>query len=101
MNEINKEIIISYIYSKKKYFEDKYGLEKIGLFGSYARNENNENSDIDLIYKLKENYTLTYFQLFELENELKTKFNKKVELINFKYLNPIIKYTSEKDLIYV
>jgi len=101
MSDINREIIIKYLISQKQYFADNYGIEKIGLIGSFARNENNMNSDIDFVYQLKENYKLTYFQLFELEQILKQFFNKKIEIINYKYINPIIKYTSEKDLIYV
>jgi predicted nucleotidyltransferase len=101
MDNLNREIRINYLTTQKLYFADNYGIEKIGLIGSIARNENTEESDIDFVYHLKETSKLTYFQLFELEQTLKNHFNKKIELINYKYINPIIKFTSEKDLIYV
>jgi len=42
---MTKEAIINYLTSHKKEFAQKYNIEKIGLFGSYARGEAEENSD--------------------------------------------------------
>jgi len=41
---MTKEAIINYLTSHKKEFAQKYNIEKIGLFGSYVRDEAMENS---------------------------------------------------------
>jgi predicted nucleotidyltransferase len=50
---------------------------------------------------MSEGNNLGYFQFIELENILKKSFKKDIELINYKYLNPIIKYKADKEIIYV
>ena len=51
----------------------------IGLFGSYARNEQNENSDIDILVSFQNGISL--LRLIRLENELSFKLGRKVDLI--------------------
>ena len=61
----------------------KYFVEKIGYFGSYARSEQNQNSDIDILVSLKKPLGWEFFDLQEfLENELKIK----VDLVSEKAL---------------
>ena len=93
--------ILKYLSNQKLEFTKKYYINKFGLFGSFARNEQTENSDIDIIYILEKDKKITYFMLFELEKKLEEHFKRKIELINYQYINPIIKYKSEKDIIYV
>ena len=37
----------------KKMFAKKYGITKLGIFGSVARNEHTEDSDIDIVVEVK------------------------------------------------
>lgn len=50
---MNKENIISFISTHKAEFEQEFGIKKIGLFGSYARGEVHEGSDIDIVVELE------------------------------------------------
>lgn len=50
---MEKEDIINFISVHKAEFQQKYGVNKIGLFGSYARGETFEGSDIDIVVELK------------------------------------------------
>ncbi|MBN1250515.1 MAG: nucleotidyltransferase domain-containing protein [Bacteroidales bacterium] len=98
---VDKEKICDYLKSINMDLNRIYNIEKIGLIGSFARNEASEKSDIDIVYILKENQKLSYFKLYRLEKMLEKHFSRKIELINYKYINPIIKYKSDKDIIYV
>jgi predicted nucleotidyltransferase len=69
---------------------------KIGIFGSTARNENTENSDIDILYQLKD--TVGLFNLVRMKNSLEEKLNKKVDLVSEKYLNRNLKPYIMNDL---
>lgn len=68
---IDSNKILFYLTSNKKRLEKKYHLIKIGIFGSVARGEQNEQSDIDIIVEF-ENGTQN---LFTLKQRLKKKFN--------------------------
>ncbi len=50
---MNREIIIDFLSAHKTEFEQNFSLVKIGLFGSYARGENFEDSDIDIVVELR------------------------------------------------
>ncbi|MCW3075588.1 MAG: nucleotidyltransferase [Bacteroidetes bacterium] len=71
----------------------------IGLFGSYARNEETETSDIDILYDFENKYSL--FDLIELKELLYERLNKKVDLVSLKYIKPYFKKYILDDLVYL
>ena len=84
---------------KSKYFKE-YGVTKIGLFGSYAREEATASSDIDIaIEMLDEKKSLSTF--FSLKRELEQAFKTKVDLVIESALKPIAKERILKEIIYV
>lgn len=95
-----KDIIIEYIKKHKDELKEKYAIEKIGLFGSFATNKNTDDSDIDIVYTTTSK-GLTYTQELSLENQLQNTFGKSIDLVDLKYMNPLIKRKAIKDIIYV
>ena len=61
------------------YLQDKYSVKEIGLFGSYIRDEQDSNSDLDIIISFNESPSL--FKFVELENFLSDKLKIKVDLV--------------------
>ena len=60
--------------------KSKYSIFEIGLFGSYAKNNADNNSNIDILVKLE--FKKGMYQNFcELQKELEKIFNRKVDLI--------------------
>ncbi len=98
---MTRQDIIEYLKQKKHFFQEKYYIKQIGLFGSFAANEQIESSDIDLVYELIEGKSLSYYQFIELEELLSDHFNRKIELVNYKYMNPIIKFKTKDKILYV
>ena len=74
----------------------KYNLEKIGVFGSFARGE--KANDIDFYIDL-EDYNVK--NLLGLKKDLEEITEKEVDIMLKKYANPIILYRAEKDMKYV
>jgi predicted nucleotidyltransferase len=75
----------------------EFNPERIGVFGSYARNEHTPKSDLDILVKFKDGITL--LKLIKLENELSTKLGINVELITEGALtNEKLKNSIHKDL---
>jgi len=71
--------------------------ERIGIFGSFARNENKSGSDLDILVKFKNGITL--LQLIKLENDLSEKLGIKVDLVTEGALtNKNLKKIINKDL---
>ncbi len=83
--DINNEII-NYL--------SPYGPEKIGIFGSYARKEASEHSDIDILVKFKE--TISLFDLARIHRELSSVLRIKVDIIS----EPALKNERLKTFIY-
>ena len=50
---MTKSNILDYLKNHKIEFNEKYGVSKIGLFGSYARDEANNDSDIDIAVEIE------------------------------------------------
>jgi len=100
MKMLNQNIIIDYLKQHKIDFSEKYSIEKIGLFGSFATNKNKEDSDIDIVYTTSSK-GLTFAQVSQLEDELSVEFGKDIDLVNEEYMNPLIKRKAVKDIIYV
>jgi predicted nucleotidyltransferase len=74
------------LYPKIK---QKYRIAKLGIFGSYARNEQREDSDLDLLVTFEE--TPGLFQYIELENLISDALGIKVDLVMEDALKPSIK----------
>ena len=75
----------------------KYKVNSIALFGSYVRNEQNENSDIDFLVEFGEGITL--FGIVMLEDALSAILKKKVTVVSkrglSKYIGPYILQEAE------
>ncbi len=83
------------------YFSQKPVL-KAYVFGSFARNEENHNSDIDLLVDLDYKNGADYFLFFDMKEQLAELLDAKVDLVSSnglsKFIKPIIE--AEKKLIY-
>ena len=100
MEKLEKDSITKYLKQRKEEFVKNYSIQKIALFGSFANGQNTSNSDIDIMYETTTK-DLTFTQLHQIEEELKKEFNRNIDLVNFKYMNPLIKRKALKDMIYV
>ena len=69
---------------------ERYGVASLDVFGSVARNEDRQDSDLDLLYVLKPNARLG-FRLFDLEDELAALFGRPVDLVARKSVNQYIR----------
>lgn len=99
---MEKNEIINKLKELKPIYQ-KEGLEIVGLFGSYARDNETEYSDIDIAYKLNyEEFSKKYVGEFSkllridsIKDELKSIFKKEIDLI------PDTNKKIIKDIIYV
>ena len=83
-----KEIIQSILDSKEKI--RKYGVKRIGLFGSLVRDEQDEGSDIDVLVEFEKGKK-TFDNYMELKFFLEEQLQRKVDLVISDALKPQIK----------
>jgi predicted nucleotidyltransferase len=97
--KIDKQYIIDFIKSKKEFLLKEYGVTSISLFGSYARGEENEESDIDFLVEFDE---ADYHKLSGLYIFLEETFQRKISLVNkhARIKEKFLKIIS-KDLVHV
>ncbi|MBU0459976.1 MAG: nucleotidyltransferase domain-containing protein [Nanoarchaeota archaeon] len=67
----------------------KYGVVRAGIFGSYARGEQKKKSDLDILVEIKKNLSL--LDVVGLQLDLQKKLKKKVDLVEYKMVKPLIK----------
>ena len=83
----------------KRVLGSKFGILRLGIFGSVARMENSEDSDIDIVVEVKHP---TLSLMYELKEALKSLFGCEVDLVRFREsLRPLFKENLQRDVIYV
>ncbi|MBW8051485.1 MAG: toxin-antitoxin system toxin subunit [Cytophagales bacterium] len=96
---LSKKEIIQILALNKQYFKKQFGVVRIGLFGSYAKNKNNPESDIDIFVELAEP---RFEWLMDLNIFLEQQFNAKVDIIRKgNHIKESFLKTIEKELTYV
>jgi predicted nucleotidyltransferase len=86
-----KKIRLSDIKTKSIPILKKHGIKKAAIFGSYVRGEETKDSDIDMLVEFANVETKSLLDLIGLEQELEEFFNKKVDVITYKSIHPLLK----------
>lgn len=94
----SKDNIIQHLKAIKPELEKKYSIRELGLFGSYARGDQSETSDIDILVDVDGSIGLGYFRLV---NDLEDEFRVKVDVVSRKGIKPRYLPFIEKNLIRV
>lgn len=98
---IQKEDILDFLREKKTVFFSDYQLLKIGLFGSFARNEANDDSDIDIIVEFEPETENLSEKKMLIKNLISNRFDRNVDLCREKYIKPYFKSQILQSAIYV
>ena len=90
--------ILDYLKDHYAVLKERYGVEEIGIFGSYARNEANEESDIDIFVKMEPKL----LNLVGVKQSIEEGLHKRVDIVRLREkMNPYLKKRIMKDGIYV
>ena len=95
----NTDQIINILTNQKKELEKKYPISELALFGSYARGDYNEHSDIDILVDFNER--IDGFDYIRIAHELEDSLQYKIDLVSRKGIKPKYLPYVEKNLIHV
>ena len=96
-----KEDVLEFLKANREYLRRQFCIEKIGLFGSFARNEQTSRSDIDLIIELNAPNTDVYLLKKKIHNFFVSRFDRGVDLAREKYLRSYAREAILKEAIFV
>lgn len=83
----------------KAAFSEKYGIKTLGVFGSFARKQQKETSDVDVVVTLEES---DFYTLVAIQDELEKLTGLKVDVVNFREsLRESFKSNILRDAIFV
>lgn len=90
--------IVEILRERKPDLVKRYPISELGIFGSYARGDYSEKSDIDILVDFNKSVGIEFISL---ANELEDMFNVKIDLISRKGVKPNYLPFVEKNLIHV
>lgn len=96
---LNRERVLETLRLIKKDLEKQYGITKLGIFGSVARNESTESSDIDIVFDVS---VPNIFTTVHLKQDLERKLDRSIDIVRYREkMNPFLKQRIDRDGIYV
>lgn len=78
----------------------RYGIKRLGIFGSFIRNEANEESDLDMLVEFEQDADIGLLKFVEIENYLSDLLGVKVDLVEKSALKPRIGKHVMKEVVY-
>ncbi len=91
--------IIGAIKRRKSEFEQKYNIKGIGVFGSYIKGCQKQDSDIDIVVKLSKQ---DLFEIIGIQQDLEEEFHCSVDVVSYREkMNPFLRHRIDQEAIYV
>jgi hypothetical protein len=96
---INRQQILAALAERRKEIGARFGVKRLALFGSAARDELRDGSDVDVLVEFEG--PATYRAYFDLKDYLEGLFGRTVDLVTERGLKPRARRHVERDLVRV
>ncbi|HJJ30987.1 MAG TPA: nucleotidyltransferase domain-containing protein [Methanocorpusculum sp.] len=91
-----RTLVLSRLEDALPTLQERFGVETIGLFGSVARGDENEQSDINILYLFAEDRG-NLSEFIGLQEYLEELFGREVHMVSIEYLNDDLRPYVKKD----
>jgi predicted nucleotidyltransferase len=95
----NRQQILAALAEHRQEIASRFGVKRLGLFGSAARNELRDDSDVDVLVEFDDQ--TTYERYFSLKDYLEGLLGRPVDLVTEHGLKPRARRNVERDLVRV
>ncbi len=92
--------VVAYLKDKKDFFYDEFGVTRIGIFGSFVRDEQTRSSDIDVVVEIEKNRKNIH-TFMRLKRFLEKELSRGIDLGFEHSLKPIVREKIKRQVIYV
>ncbi len=101
MSEISSvEEIVAHLKSIKDLLHERFGVTRMGIFGSFVRNEQTGSSDIDIVVEVEQNKKNIH-SFLQLKRFLENELSRNVDLGFEHTLKPVVRENIKENIIYV
>lgn len=95
---MQQEKVLQTLRDQKETLQAKYDVTHLGIFGSVARGQTDENSDVDIIVEMPPDL----FQMVHMKEDLEQLFNRSIDLVRYhENLSPFLKSRLDNEAIYI
>ncbi|MDO9288962.1 MAG: nucleotidyltransferase domain-containing protein [Thermodesulfovibrionales bacterium] len=94
------EDIVAYLKNNKGFFYERFGVTRMGIFGSFTREEQTSSSDIDMVVEIEQNRKNIH-SFLEVKRFLEKELARKIDLGFEHSLKPIVREKIKGQIIYV
>jgi hypothetical protein len=95
---MQRETVLHALNAQKQELSTKYGITRLGIFGSVARDQATETSDVDIVVDMPPDL----FQMVHMKEDLEELLGVPVDLIRLhKHMNAFLKSRIDDEAIYV
>jgi uncharacterized protein len=96
---VNRDEIIAFLHDFKNRYAEKYGIISLGVFGSVARGELRDDSDVDICVSTR---TPDPFLLVHFKEEIEGSLRRRVDIVRLRdKMNPFLKKRIEQEAVFV
>ncbi len=96
---MGREDILAVLRDFKNKFAEQYGIVELGIFGSVARDEARDDSDLDICIRTK---TPDAFAMVHIKEEIEHRVHRHVDIVRVREnMNPYLKERIQKEGVYV
>jgi predicted nucleotidyltransferase len=92
--------IVAFLREKREFLRDRYGVTRIGIFGSFLQGNQNIASDIDMVIEFERNKK-NFHSFFQVKRFLEKEFSREVDMGFESALKPVIREKIREKSIYV
>ncbi len=98
-NKLQRAEVLRVLGSKKDELTSNYGVTKLGIFGSIARDDASKTSDVDVVVEMEKP---DLFYMVHIKEELEEALHCPVDIVHYrKRMNDFLKKRIKRDVIYV
>jgi len=95
---MGKKDLIKILHNYKQEVANEYNILTIGIFGSAARGESGESSDVDIVIRISEP---DFFMLAGIKDDLEERLKKPVDIVYYTdSMNPFLKKRIDSEAVY-
>ena len=92
--------IVNILRDNASEIRDRFGVERLGVFGSASRGQETPSSDVDILVGFEEGLK-TFDNFMDLKFYLENLFGREVDLITFESIHPLMKDRIIQEAVYV
>lgn len=95
---VSKDKLLTILKKELPYLSEQFSVNNIGIFGSYSRNDQTPESDLDILVEFIK--PVGFLKFFDLEEYLTERLGMKIELLSSDAIKPLIKKNILADIVY-